>query len=73
MESHEILIEIGPDGKVRAEIRGAKGKACLKYAQLLESIIGKETERELTSEYYEPESTTSIDLGHQVQHEHYRR
>ena len=62
MESHDILIEIGPDGKVRAEIRRAKGKACLKYAELLQSIIGKETDRELTSEYYEPESTASIDI-----------
>ncbi len=60
MEPHDIEIEIGKDGKVRAHIKGAKGKGCLDYAKLLESIVGREVARELTAEYYEPESQVEI-------------
>lgn len=60
MENHDIEIEIGPDGKVRAHVKGVKGKGCLDLAKLLESIVGREMARELTAEYYEPDSTVSI-------------
>jgi hypothetical protein len=56
MEQHELEIEIGRDGKVRATVRGAKGKVCLEYAKLLEELVGREEGRELTAEYYEPET-----------------
>ena len=60
MESHELEIEIGKDGKVRVHVKGAKGKACLAYAQLLEKIIGREESRDLTQEYYEPDGKVGL-------------
>lgn len=61
MQSHDIIIKITKEGKVEAEIRGAKGKACLQYAKLLESIVGKTVQQELTAEYYEPDSAVIIE------------
>jgi hypothetical protein len=62
MENHDILIEIGPDGRVKASVAGAKGKACMQYAKLLEEIVGKITSTELTSEFYEPDSSVRLQL-----------
>ena len=67
MEAHDLEIEIGKDGKVTVRVKGAKGQACLAYAKLIESLVGKEQSRELTSEYYEPDSKVDLhlDLGNQ--------
>jgi hypothetical protein len=62
MESHDLEIEIGKDGKVRVHVKGAKGQACLAYAKLLEKIVGREEQRELTSEYYEPDGKVDLRL-----------
>lgn len=61
MESHELEIEIGKDGKVRVKTAGAKGKSCLEYIRLVEQIVGKSLSQELTAEYYEPDSKVQID------------
>ena len=61
MEQHDLEIEIGKDGRVRVHVKGAKGKACLDYAKLLERIVGREEGRELTSEFYEPETGVRLD------------
>lgn len=60
MEQHDVEIEIGKDGKVRVHVKGAKGKACLEYAKFLESVVGRMQERELTNEYYEPETGVHV-------------
>jgi hypothetical protein len=60
MDPHDIEIEIGKDGKVHAHIRGAKGKGCLDYAKLLESIVGREVSREMTAEHFEPDGVVEI-------------
>ena len=60
MEPHDIEIEIGPDGKDRAHIKGAKGKGCLDYMKLLESIVGREVSHEMTAEHFEPDSNVEI-------------
>jgi len=62
MESHELEIEIGKDGKVRVKTVGAKGKSCLEYIRLVEQIVGKSMSKELTAEYYEPDSQVQIDI-----------
>jgi len=61
MESHELEIEIGKDGKVRVKTAGAKGKSCLEYIRLVEQVLGKSLSRELTAEYYEPDSKVQLD------------
>lgn len=60
MKNHDIFIEIKPNGEVHAEIRGVKGPGCLKYAKLLEQIVGNVSAQELTAEYYEPDESVSL-------------
>lgn len=67
MAQHEVEIEITKQGEVKVHIKGAKGKACLEYAQWLTELVGKVKGQQLTSEYYEPEVKTRIDL-HQELH-----
>ena len=51
MELQEIEVFIDEDGKVRIEVRGVKGEACLDLTQALEAALGGEVEsRELTPE-----------------------
>ncbi len=61
MEPHELEIEIGKDGKVRVRTSGAKGKSCLEYVKFVEQVIGRVESKELTAEYYEPDSQVRID------------
>ena len=60
MEHHDIEIDISKDGTVRAHIKGVKGKGCMDYAALLQQIVGKIQDQELTQEYYEPDSKVRI-------------
>lgn len=65
MEQRDIEIEIRKDGEVKVHIKGVKGPKCLEYTKLFENIIGPINERELTSEYYEPESNVGVDVSQQ--------
>jgi hypothetical protein len=56
---HEMEIEISPTGKIEVVVKGAKGKKCMEYVQIFNSI-GKVTDKQNTGEYYEPESPVSI-------------
>ncbi len=60
MEKHEFEIEIRKNGEVKVHVRGAKGKRCLDYVTFFEKVIGKLKEKQLTSEYYEPDSKVEI-------------
>lgn len=63
MNKPEIFVEILPTGRIKAEIRGVKGKGCMEYARLLEEVVGTLQSVEHTSEYYEPEQQVTL-LGH---------
>lgn len=55
MELQEIEIFIEKDGRVRIEVHGAKGAACLELTRPLEAALGGQVElREMTSEALEP-------------------
>ncbi len=69
MAQHEVDIEITKQGEVKVHIKGAKGKACLEYAQWLTELVGKVKDQQLTSEYYEPEVKTRVDLHQELQGE----
>ncbi|HZE99932.1 MAG TPA: DUF2997 domain-containing protein [Planctomycetota bacterium] len=73
MESHELRIEIGKEGKVRLETSGAKGKSCLEYMKLVEQIVGKALGQELTQEYYEPDSRVEIQPAQQQKQQQKRQ
>lgn len=57
----ELFITISPAGEVKVEIQGMKGPTCLDVVKLFEQRIGVVKQRELTSEYYEPEPPVRID------------
>ena len=69
MAQHEVEIEITPTGDVKVHIKGAKGKACLEYAEWLTEIIGKVKDQALTSEYYDPEVKASVNLHQELSDE----
>jgi len=62
MAQHEVEITISKTGEVKFHIKGAKGKSCMAYSKWLTGIIGKVKDRQLTSEYYEPDIKTRINL-----------
>ncbi len=61
-KKRELEIIIGKDGKLQVIIKGFPGKACMDIAKILEETLGPIQEEEHTSEYYEPEEKTKINL-----------
>lgn len=54
----EIEIVFTPEGEVRLETRGLKGKTCLDETAALEKALGNVTGRAKTSEFYHQPATT---------------
>ena len=53
----KIKLRIYADGKIEAETSGIKGKACLDYISILESMTGATTvDSDFTAEYREQET-----------------
>jgi hypothetical protein len=53
----EIELVFTPDGQVRLETRGLKGKTCLTETEALEKAIGTVESRTRTSEFYQQPAT----------------
>jgi hypothetical protein len=62
MEQHDIEIEINKEGEVRVHVTGAKGKACMSYMEFFEKLVGPAREKQMTHEYYEPDTKARLDL-----------
>lgn len=58
----ELDIKIAPDGTLEVHVKGVKGKACLKTAELFKKLIGPQKSQKLTGEYYEPDAHVSGDI-----------
>lgn len=58
----ELEILIAPDGSVKLDIKGVKGKACLETVELFKKIVGPESGKKLKPEYYEPDAHTHGDV-----------
>ena len=56
----EIVVDISPEGEIKIETRGFKGKSCLKESQFLKDLLGKETEHQLTPAYWNEQEETNI-------------
>ncbi len=52
-EKIEIELHFTPDGQVRLETRGLKGKTCVTETEALEKALGRVEARTKTSEYYQ--------------------
>ena len=61
MEKPEFHITIGKDGKFSVEVKGSQGAQCLELGELIRDIVGREESRQLTSEYYGPDTKVRID------------
>ncbi|MDQ0090961.1 hypothetical protein J2T12_004387 [Paenibacillus anaericanus] len=56
MSSKQIRVRIFPDGQIKADVIGVKGKSCTEYIDILEQLLDAETvDSEYTAEYYETE------------------
>jgi hypothetical protein len=53
----EIELVFTPDGQVRLETRGLKGRTCLAETEALEKAIGTVERRTRTSEFYQQPAT----------------
>ena len=62
MARHDLEITISNTGEVRAHVKGVTGNGCLKYAKLLEAIVGKIKEQQLTGEFYEPDLKARMEV-----------
>ena len=50
----QLKITLLPNGEIKMETHGIKGKRCLQYAEFLEKLADAKIEKqEFTSEYYE--------------------
>jgi hypothetical protein len=66
MELHEIEVFIDPDGRVRIEVRGVKGPACLEITRPIEAGLGGEVElREATPEMLDAAQDQPTDQSQQ--------
>lgn len=65
----EFDVTIGKDGKLRVEVKGSQGKACMELADLVREIIGKEDGREITSEYYNGPEQVRMNVNVKNRHE----
>ncbi|MHC4646229.1 MAG: DUF2997 domain-containing protein [Planctomycetota bacterium] len=69
MAEHEVEIVISKDGEVKVHIKGVKGKGCMEYAKWLTRIVGRVKDQKVTSEYYEPETKSRIELQEELSDE----
>jgi hypothetical protein len=67
MAQQDVEITISKTGEVKVHVKGVKGKGCLDYVKWLQQVVGKVKSQTLTSEYYEPDVKSRIDLRQQVQ------
>ena len=54
----ELQIEITPDGEVKITVKGTAGSECLELTKALEQELGVVVDRQMTSEFFQPEVTT---------------
>lgn len=58
MAKKQLKIKLLPNGEIKMETIGIKGKKCLDYVQMLKLLADvKITKQEFTDEYYETEQT----------------
>lgn len=64
-ELQEIDVHIGPDGTVKVEVRGAKGRTCLDLTKEMEEYLGGQVERTYTDEFtMQPQKVAQNDRVH---------
>jgi len=62
MPQREFEITIAKDGGVELHVKGYKGRGCLAAMKMFEQLVGDLKSEQRTSEFYEPEEQTRIDV-----------
>jgi hypothetical protein len=57
--STEIIIDVAPDGQVKVEVKGVKGRGCKALTKDYEESLGKKVSSIDTKEAYEQERIQS--------------
>jgi hypothetical protein len=57
----KIIVKVLPDGNVKFEVKGIKGKKCIDFTKDFEEAIGEVVQRYYTSEFYQTESEVSLE------------
>jgi len=55
-----IEVIVSPTGATKVETRGFGGAGCRDASRFVEEALGRRTSEQLTSEYYQAESASSI-------------
>ena len=53
MAQKRIIVEIDNNGEVTLETKNYSGPICLEESQFLKELLGEETSKKLTPEYYD--------------------
>ena len=57
----KIYVKILPDGNVKYEVKGIKGKKCIDFTKEFEEAIGEVDKRYYTSEFYQKEDENTYE------------
>ena len=67
MSDKKLKIKLLPNGEIRMETHGVKGKKCLDYIDVLKKLVDvKITDTQLSQEYYETESEVKEDERNEI-------
>ena len=61
-ELQEISVDLLPDGTVKVEIRGVRGKKCLEITKDMEQLLGGEVVSQNLTDEYDLQDDTQDDL-----------
>ena len=63
MASKQLEVTLYPNGEMSVETHNIKGKACMKYMEIFEELLGAQiTDSAFTEEYYEQETMESLEV-----------
>lgn len=69
--SRKLKIKLLPNGEIKMETIGVKGKRCLDYVALMEKLAdAKLQSKEFTPEYYEQETELPLDNVQNIYNEY---
>ena len=67
MSDKKLKIKLLPNGEIRMETHGVKGKKCLDYIDVLKKLVDVNiTDTQLSQEYYETESEVKEDERNEI-------
>ncbi len=67
MAKKQLKIKLLPNGEIKMETVGIKGKKCLDYVEMMEILAGEKVQKtEYTNEYYEAEETVEYNYNNDI-------